>query len=564
MASGFAYNRVKSALLPEPNAVGPKVRFGFQIQELGPDSQFPIDRAQNSFRGGVVVSRNVGGGRHVVTWGGDVTRFQLNGIETNNNRGYFNFNNNWGRSALENMRLGLPTVYEATVGEMARGFRNWGANFFAADKWKIGPRLEIYYGLRYGLDTAPVEVNGLNRIPYGCDCNNFSPRFSVAYRAVAGVVARASYTISYGQIQPVTYQQLRYNPPHAHYVQLPNPDLVNPLGGIDLNDPDVRSSPTLLSPGLAAPYSHQYNFSLERRFSGKYMARVGYLGSRTLKLLYPFVMNRADPVPGVVSTTANVDARRPDPRYYEVKNIVNGGIAYLDAAQASFEMPLQKGVTLLATYTFGKALDEGADYASTAANADISGARNQWQYEAFRDRKGLSNFDSTHALLVAYTWRLARGWQLSGSGLLKSGTPLTLYVGSDAPGFGNVDGGASERPNILDLSILGKTLSNPDTSARILTRDRFSFISPEQNRGSLPRGSFRKAGIANFNAAVTKQWRFDGSREWTVLLRGEAYNLTNHPQFDEPQRNLSAPPFGKITNTLNDGRVLQLGLRVIL
>jgi len=49
-----------------------------------------------------------------------------------------------------------------------------------------------------------------------------------------------------------------------------------------------------------------------------------------------------------------------------------------------------------------------------------------------------------------------------------------------------------------------------------------------------------------------------------VLLRGEAYNLTNHPQFDEPQRNLSAPPFGKITNTLNDGRVLQLGLRLVL
>ena len=130
--------------------------------------------------------------------------------------------------------------------------------------------------MRYNLETAPVEVNGLNRIPYGCDCNNFSPRFSAAYRAVAGVVVRACYTISFGQIQPVTYQQVRYNPPHARYVQVPNPDLVNPLGGIDLNDPDVRSSPTLLSPGLVAPYSHQYNFSLERRFSGKYMVRLGY------------------------------------------------------------------------------------------------------------------------------------------------------------------------------------------------------------------------------------------------------------------------------------------------
>ena len=33
--------------------------------------------------------------------------------------------------------------------------------------------------------------------------------------------------------------------------------------GIDLEDPDVRTSPLLISPDLVAPYSHQYNFLLE-------------------------------------------------------------------------------------------------------------------------------------------------------------------------------------------------------------------------------------------------------------------------------------------------------------
>ena len=47
------------------------------------------------------------------------------------------------------------------------------------------------------------------------------------------------------------------------------------------------------------------------------------------------------------------------------------------------------------------------------------------------------------------------------------------------------------------------------------------------------------------------------------MMRWEAYNLTNTPQFDEPQRNLSAPAFGKITNALNDGRVFQVGLRLV-
>jgi hypothetical protein len=127
-----------------------------------------------------------------------------------------------------------------------------------------------------------------------------------------------------------------------------------------------------------------------------------------------------------------------------------------------------------------------------------------------------------------------------------------------------VDGGPSDRPNILDPSILGKAISDPDTAPFILSRDRFAFIAPGDVRGNLGRGTFRKSPIANFNAALTKQWRWGGQSERTLLLRGEAYNLTNHPQFDEPQRNLSAPPFGNITNTLNDGRVLQFGVRIIL
>jgi hypothetical protein len=116
----------------------------------------------------------------------------------------------------------------------------------------------------------------------------------------------------------------------------------------------------------------------------------------------------------------------------------------------------------------------------------------------------------------------------------------------------------------VDPSILGATITHPDVAPLILRRDRFAYISPGELRGSVGRGAFRKAGIRNLNAAITKQWRWGGLREYTMLLRGEAFNLGNTPQFDEPQRNLSSPAFGKITNTLNDGRILQVGLRIVL
>ena len=576
-SAGFAFNRIRSLLVPEPNAVGPRVRFGYQIEELGPDSHFPINRAQNSFRGGWLVSRRWEGGSHTLTFGGDITRFQLNGIETNNNRGLILFSNNFGRTAIENFRLGTPSTYEVTQGEMARGFRNWNANAFVADQWKITSKLQVYFGVRYSLESTPVEVDGLNDLPYGCDCNNFSPRFSVAYRPRGDWVIRANYFVSFGQIFPVTYQQVRYNPPGSLYFTVQNPSLLDPLAGIDVNDPNARTSPTFFSSDLVTPYSHQYNFSIENRFASRYLVRLSYVGSRSLKPLNVFIENRAEPVPGVPLTTATVDQRRPDPRYYDVKYIVNGGIAYMDAAQASFELPSTKGLTFGTTYTFGKALDQGADYAATAANRDVSNARAQSQYESFGDRKGLSSFDSTHAFLAysnydlpkirsadAYLGWLLNGWQLSGSSLFKSGTPLTLYVGSDGPGYGNVDGGASDRPNIVDPSIIGMTIPHPDVAPLILRRDRFAYIIPGERRGSVGRGAFRKAGIRNWNAAITKQWRWGGSREKILLLRGEAFNLSNTPQFDEPQRNLSSPAFGKITNTLNDGRVFQFSLRFVL
>lgn len=576
VAAGLGFDRVRSWLRPEPRAVGPRIRIGFQIEELGPDSMFPIDRAENNWRAAFVASRQARGGRHRLIWGGDLTRVQLNGVESNNQRGYFQFTNNFGRTAIENFLMGTPTTYEVTIGELARGFRNWKVNAFLGDRWSAASGLQIYFGLRYNALTAPREVRRLDVIPYGCDCNNFSPLAGIAWGAGSWTL-RTTYAVSFGEILPVTYQQIRNNLPHVRYVQVQNPDVLDPLRGLRWDDGQGRSSPTWLSPDLVSPYAHQYSLVLERRLADGVIARAAYVGSRTIKLLNSFIQNRAEPVPGIPLTTATVDQRRPDPRYYETKLIVNAGIAYLDAAQFSLDLPPRGGFMGGLRYTFGKAIDQGADYASTAANADILRGRSQWQYDQFGDRKGLSNFDAPHALELHAVWELPslaprgalrgqlfNGWQISTAVLVKSGTPFTLYVGSDAPGYGNVDGGPGDRPHILDPSILGRTVDDPNTATSILRRDRFAFIRPGERRGNLGRNTFRKDGIANLNAALSKQWRIDRAREWLLVFRAEAYNLGNHPQFDEPQRNLSSPSFGRITNTLNYGRVFQLGLRLLL
>ena len=579
---GFTFQRTKSVLKSPPEAVGPRVRFARQIAELGPSGQFPVNRAANTFSWGGVMTQLMGSGDHTLTWGGTLIRTQLNGIESNDLRGRFNFSNTSAtsntpaRTAIENFLYGVPARYDVTLGDVHRGYRNWHGDLFFGHRWRVTPQLQLYYGLRYGLETTPIEVNALDILPYGCDCNNVSPRLSLAYDFGKGWVTRASYNLGYGPIRPVTYQQIRNNLPLVQRFVLQDPDLANPLKDIDPNNPGARVSPVRISPDLVSPYSHQYNLTLEKRLSRRYLMRLGYLGSRTLKLHHPFITNRADLVPGIPTTRATVDERRPDQRFSDILTIVNGGIGYLDAFQVNFEAPYRNGLSWKAVYTFSKALDTGSDYAATAATRDLIFGRGQNQHQILEDLKGPSNFHSPHAFLLNYSYDFPRpvsaahwsrlllnGWQVSGTALLKMGTPFNMFVGSDSPGFGNVDGGTSDRPSILDPSILGMSISHPDTAPDILRKDRFDFIQPGESRGNIGRNAFRKAPIRNFNLALSKEWQGDGLDEWTLLLRAEAYNLTNTPQFDEPNRNLTAEAFGTITNALNDGRVFQLGLQLI-
>jgi len=574
--TGFLFNRTRSVFDAEPNAMPFRVRVGYQIEELGPDGEFPLNRALTSFRYGGSVTHRAGGSHQLIV-GGDFTRYRHNGIETANSRGFFSFTNNFGRGAIENLRLGTPSFYETTLGELNRGFRRWAANAFLGDRWTIARRVSLYYGVRYNLVTAPTEVNGYHPPPYGADLNNVSPRWGLAVDLGRGWMLRQTYTVSFDEIPPVTYQQVRFNLPHVRNVQIQNPSLLNPLGGLSLQSAG-RSSPTIMAGDLVSPYEHHGGLSLERKLAGGAMLRLGYVASRGLKAMNTFITNRGGHVPGIRETLDTVDARRADPRFYEVRYVVNGGLSTFNAGQASLDVPNWRGLRGNVSYTFGKSIDEGSDYTSTAANRDMTRARAQSEPDSFNDRKGLSNFDSTHSISGSYSYDLPRlapaaswigrwvanGWQLAGSALAKTGTPLTLFIGSDAPGFGNVDGGSSDRPHILDPSILGKTIRHPDVAPVILRRDRFGYLRPGEDRGSLGRNTLRKARIANWNAALSRQFDWGQAREWRLQFRAEVYNLTNTPQFDEPQRNLTSPAFGKITNALNDGRVFQFGLRLML
>ena len=567
-----SYDRVTSVLQPDKNAVGPFVLIS-GLTGLGPDGSIPIDRAQNQIRYGAQMNRVKGA--HNVTAGFSILRRQLNGSETDSHRGFFSFSNDFGRDAITNLRMGTPTQHIISVGHIHRGFRNWDFQFFASDNWQINPRLSVQYGLRYQPQTRPVEVNHLNTVPFDSDLNNVAPSLGFAYRMPKNLgVLRAAGGVHYGEIFTPTFQQIRYSPPLNNKLVVTAPNLINPLS--TPQTAPLRPNLYALTPELALPYSLQYNLSWEPELSkslSKYAKlQFGYVGSRSHKLFVLWYTNRAQPMPGIPQITATINQRRPNQNYADIRIVANTSNGYFDAGRVSIVTANWHGFTTDAAYWFSKAIDLGANYLNTAHENDSRVSRSQSEFENHRDMKGLSLFDQTHAFLwrvnyaistpKEFSWvgRALNGWNLSTTVLVKTGIPFNISTGSDGPSFGNVDGNGGDRPILLDPTILGRTIANPDISRQLLPRTAFTFISPTEARGNLGRNVFRKGPIRNVNASLFRNWAL--KQDLRVTFRVESINLFNTPQFAEPGFELANPNFGAITNTLNDGRTFRFGLQI--
>lgn len=559
------YDRSGTLIKSERNAVGPTVNFGNAIASLGPAPPIPIDRAVNKYRNAAAMSRAAS--RHTFAFGGEITRHQVNGLEQDGNRGIVTFANDFGRDAITNFRMGVATQYTQALGNNIRGFRYFTGGAFVDEGWKVSSKLSLHYGVRWEPMTRPNEVNRIDTMPFDSDLNNFAPRFGFAYRLRPGWgVVRGAYGVHFGEIFATTFGQTRLNPPGSFRVTVGAPDLRNPLAGVDLEvlRRGSRAGIFDISKDLTTPYSHQYNFSWEPTLPGNWKLQLGYVGSRSHKLFQMWFDNRARPdVPGVPVTTGTINARRADPRYLEVFRLLNASRAYYDAGRVTLVVPSTRGgINGDVSYWFSKAIDIGNDYTSTLAGQDARTGRSQWEQNVHADLRGLSSFDQKHALLVRgnvdLPGRRLRSWKLNGVWLLKNGTPFSVESGSDAVGFGNVDGQGSDRVHILDPAILGRVIGNPDTSQALLPRSAFAFLSVGELRGNIGRNVFRRGKIANVNASLMRTWRLPGEKNLT--LRAESINLLNTPQFAEPNFNLTSPSFGRITNTLNDGRTLRFQL----
>jgi outer membrane receptor protein involved in Fe transport len=141
------------------------------LTRLGMETWEGQIRAQNNFQWTDDLS--IQRGLHSLKTGGVVRRLQSNnGVFNDSVIGQLQFLN------IADFLTGKPQSYSRNIGNPYIGLRATEYNMYLQDDWRIQPRLTLNLGVRYELNTVPLEVNGLipDRFRIPPDHNNVAPR----------------------------------------------------------------------------------------------------------------------------------------------------------------------------------------------------------------------------------------------------------------------------------------------------------------------------------------------------------------------------------------------------
>jgi hypothetical protein len=160
------------------------------------------------------------------------------------------------------------------------------------------------------------------------------------------------------------------------------------------------------------------------------------------------------------------------------------------------------------------------------------------------------------------------GWLLSGISIIDSGTPVnvtnsaafklnatkTANIGGDY----NADGSGGDRPNAPLTTVQTVGFSRQAFLTGILPVSTFPAPLPGMN-GNLGRDVFRGPGFVQIDGALNKAFKI-GERV-NATLRGEALNLPNRVNLQNPSMDLNSVNFGKSTSQYT-ARIFEVSLRI--
>ncbi|NDJ12497.1 MAG: hypothetical protein EBY17_15075, partial [Acidobacteriia bacterium] len=546
-------------------------------------------------------------GKHNVKIGGEYRRVRYNQIGAVVPRGRFSWNGQYTSEPMADMMLGVMSTTEGQVGAPIANFRNTYLAGYVQDTWKILPKLTLNLGLRWEYESpyydkhdAIVNVDfkwdnsveptfvraGTGNVNDGNpafpapatwklvrdgrfgrgagkpDRNDWAPRVGLAYQLNSKTVLRAGGGMYYVRdIGNAVFDIVRNIPFTIRQAETASTTTPNLTWNRLFTQAGAPSFLLINQYGERTSYVVQWQGSVQRELTQHMSLEVTYMGSAGIKLRRLSSYNLPQLKAG------NPNDNRPFPKFNGAfQNMYAASHSNYHSLQARLQHRFANGFTLLGSYAWAKSIDNGSGVRTTDGDplTPMDPDRALW-----RDR-GLSAFDFRQRLTTSFLYEIPfgkgrrfgisnpvmnavlGGWQLGGIVTFQKGFPFTPFCGP-----GNIQNGAGGwcAPDVVvgqNGNDGPKTISQYFNTGAFVDRVGQNPAAITDFRfGTAGRNSLVGPGIASLDASVNKVFKMmDGKQQFD--LRGEFFNLPNHPVFAQPGSSLRTPTYGVITSTRLD------------
>jgi len=598
-----------------------------QIQDvnlgLGPQFGFAQAATINTYQLSDAVALRIG--RNELRFGYDGRRYL--GFQS----GFPAAFGNYTYSSLSRFLADLPpdVVAQRAFGDTRYEPSQWLHSAFVHDNFTALPNLHFNVGLRYEYADIPVGVQrqqfnsqanaaGLNFTAPEASGHNFGPYAGFAWAPTFGrfTVLRGSFGMYYDNLYATQFSGLfvpqfgalvNQNPGGSTVGFLQNGGVQSPFQGNGIDDRLARRLTNFFAGDQRTPYSMQWNLAWEQAIWRNFSVEFKYLGNRGIhqpmfaRLNDPGIVTAQNSLPlffsaptqaqlnalpltltqlqQMQSTNPLVQAGFTSP----VLTVAPDGNSWYHAGSVTLHHRYTGGFQFMGNYTWSHLIDD-----TSGTLLDLTSNTRQ-RGNSLYDRRHRASatlmWDMAGAFRNSYSWvrNVVADVTLAGTYTFESPQQLTPLSGADislsnmalsSPAFFNANGTSGVGSGVTPLTnsagqTVGYQVNNPN--AQFIAGAPGVFI----NNGV--RGGLELGETNNWDISAVK--RFSYADRFSFEIRGDAYNIFNHPQFTAGQinsigfRNPAAvpvflipgnPQFGNFQGNLSSNpRMLQLALRIM-
>jgi hypothetical protein len=338
------------------------------------------------------------------------------------------------------------------------------------------------------------------------------------------------------------------------------------------------------------PTYDQWNLQVQRAINNKMSFSLGYVGNHGSNLAafnpavnafcnssvtqtpYQPLLTPCTSVLGI-SSFVGLPTAPADARFTTVNEVGNLGVSNYNGLIASLTRSIATSFQVQASFTWSHALDDISNGGFLPFNFDtnLSVLSPQNPYNLKQYNYGNADYDARKQFNAAYSYQTPKlhgwmdalaNWTVSGVFFYRTGLPFTAVDGTNTGALGSYNYGP-----VLGLFLFSNDSVGPLSCS---SSNHYNYANPAAAKACMSPADFTSAigpsGIGTFGAqrrnqiygpsffdtdlTVMKNFRVPHWESAQFQVGAQAFNILNHPNFDQPQQNIDSPQFGYSTATV--------------